>query len=386
MWIEEIRWSSDRGWRGKTARHDAAADLVMYFGNRNALREEARYEELRAAYLTANIVGCSATCSIVDDTLEEDGIVAVALGFERTPIRVAHGEVAHLSGSRAAGEAIGNVLSAPDLTAVFVLADGLRIDGSSFVAGLNSAIGPGPLIVGGMASDAREYSEALVGADCAPRSGLTAAIGFYGDAIQFAHGIANGWDAFGPRRHITRSAGNVLYSLDDKPAIELYQRYLGDEISAGASASWGGVIFPLTISPPEHPERTIARAPLAVGEGLASMTFAGHMPEGWTARLMRGNVDRLITAASDAARLACLEQPQAVAGDSLALIVSCAGRNQVMGQRTEEELEVVGVELGSHIKRIGFYSYGEIGPTAHSGLSELHNQTIVVTSLSEAAT
>jgi hypothetical protein len=56
-----------------------------------------------------------------------------------------------------------------------------------------------------------------------------------------------------------------------------------------------------------------------------------------------------------------------------------------MGQRTEEELEVVGVELGSHIKRIGFYSYGEIGPTAHSGLSELHNQTIVVTSLSEAA-
>jgi len=262
-----------------------------------------------------------------------------------------------------------------------VLADGLRVDGSSFVAGLTASIGEGPLIVGGMASDARDYDEALVGADCAPSSGMTAAIGFYGESIQFGSGLASGWDAFGPRRRITRSAGNVLYGLDDKPPIDLYERYLGHEISAGAS--WGGVIFPLLIWPPEHPERTLVRAPLAIDEGPHSMTFAGHMPEGWIARLMRGNADRLILGAGDAARRTRPVPVRASAGECLALIVSCAGRQQMMGQRTEEELEVVGSELGSATKRIGFYSYGEIAPVMHSGLAGLHNQTMVVTTLFE---
>jgi hypothetical protein len=381
MWIEEMRWDAAHGWCGRAAQPKSPAGLVLYFGNRNALRDKERYAELRAAYPAAHIVGCSATCSIANDALHEEGIVAVALGFTRTPIRIAQHRVTELAGSRAAGEALGNALAAPDLAGVFVLADGLRVDGSSFVAGLSAAIGAGPLIVGGMASDARDYAEVLVGADCVPRSGMTVAVGFYGAAIRFASGTASGWDAFGPRRRITRSSGNVLYGLDDKPPIELYRRYLGTEISA--DARWGGVIFPLAIWPPEHPGRILVRAPLAVDDGPHSMTFAGHMPEGWIARLMRGNADRLILGAGDAARQARVAQPRPGAGDRLAFIVSCAGRNQAMGQRTEEELEVVGAELGG-VKRIGFYSYGEIAPAAHSGLAELHNQTMIVTSLFEA--
>jgi hypothetical protein len=380
MWIEERRWDAARGWAGRPARPESAAGLVLYFGDRNALREAERYAELRAAYPAAHIIGCSATCSIANDALHEDGIVAVALGFTQTPIRIAQYPVTQVARSRAAGEALGNALAAPDLAGVFVLADGLRVDGSSFVAGLSAAIGAGPLIVGGMASDARDYDEVLVGADCVPESGMTAAVGFYGSAIRFGSGMASGWDAFGPRRRITRSSGNVLYGLDDKPPIDLYRRYLGPEISAGGD----GVIFPLAIWPPEHPERMLVRAPLAIDEGPHSMTFAGHMPEGWIARLMRGNADRLILGAGDAARQACAAQPQAGAGDRFAFIVSCAGRHQVMGQRTEEELEVVGAELGSSTKRIGFYSYGEIAPAAHSGAAELHNQTMIVTSLFEA--
>jgi hypothetical protein len=381
MWIEEMRWDADRGWRCDTTPHNPAAGLVMYFGDRNALREAERYAELCAAYPAAHIIGCSATHTIAGDALGESGIVAVALGFARTPIRITRYQVTEIAGSRAAGEAIGKALAAPDLTGVFTFADGLRVDGSSFIAGLDAAIGPSPLIVGGMASDAHEYAEALVGADCAPQSGMTAAVGLYGDAIRFASGLASGWDAFGPRRRITRSEGNVLYSLDDKPPLDLYVRYLGDETFAGPSRR---VIFPLMISPPEHPDRTLIRAPLAVDQGPAWMTFAGHMPEGWIARLMRGNADRLILGAGDAARQACLDEPQPGQEDRFALIVSCAGRYQLMGQRTVEEIEMVGAELGSRTKRIGFYSYGEIAPARHLGPSELHNQTMIVTSISEA--
>ncbi len=382
MWIEQTRWDAARGWQVGIKRHAGPADLVLYFGNRDALRGGERYAELRAAYPGASIVGCSATRSIDGSAGDEDGIAGVALGFDRTPIRVARGEVAHPRESRAAGESIGKAVVARDLAGVFVIADGLRVDGSDFVAGLSSIIGSGPLIFGGMASDPRDYRESLVGADCAPCSGMVAAVGFYGDAIRFRHGQASGWDPFGPRRRITRSSGNVLYDLDGKPASELYQRYLGSEIEQ--SAAWGGVVFPLMISPPEHPEHVLVRAPLAVDGGPASITFAGHVPEGWIARLMRGNSDRLIIGAGDAARQARADVPPLADDDCLALIVSCAGRHQAMGQRTDEELEVAADELGGRTTCLGFYSYGEIAPIAQFAGAQLHNQTMIIASLTEA--
>jgi hypothetical protein len=279
------------------------------------------------------------------------------------------------------GTAIGEALAAPGLRAIFVLADGLRVDGSELIAGLCHAVGAGPLVFGGMASDPRDYDTVLIGADRAPESGVVAAVGLYGDAIRVSNGCVSAWDAFGPSRRITRSKGNVLYDLDGKPAYELYRRYLGDELRTRASSD--GVVFPLQISSPNEPGRMLVRAPLAIDDEPLFMTFAGHIPEGWNARLMRANTDRLIFGAADAAR-------QARAGDlrdgddaSLALIVSCAGRHQVMGQRTEEELEVVGAELPRSAKRIGFYSFGEIAPMANYGFSEVHNQTISVTNLFE---
>jgi hypothetical protein len=56
-----------------------------------------------------------------------------------------------------------------------------------------------------------------------------------------------------------------------------------------------------------------------------------------------------------------------------------------MGQRTVEEVEAAGAELGAATPRLGFYSYGEISPHAKSGVCELHNQTMTVTTLAEVA-
>ena len=55
-----------------------------------------------------------------------------------------------------------------------------------------------------------------------------------------------------------------------------------------------------------------------------------------------------------------------------------------MGQRTIDEVEAAGAELGSRMPRVGFYSYGEISPHARSGVCQLHNQTMTVTAITEA--
>jgi hypothetical protein len=115
------------------------------------------------------------------------------------------------------------------------------------------------------------------------------------------------------------------------------------------------------------------------------MTFAGDIPQGWTAQLMRGNLDRLAAGAADAARQARNGLKANDNDQRLSILVSCIGRRLLMGQRTIEEVEAAGAELGSGTVRLGFYSYGEIAPHATSGQCELHNQTMTVTTLAEVA-
>ena len=83
---------------------------------------------------------------------------------------------------------------------------------------------------------------------------------------------------------------------------------------------------------------------LAVDREKRTMTFAGDVPEGWTAQLMRGNFDRLCAGAAEAARQA---QPGIGDGESVAILVSCIGRRLLMGQRITDEIEAAGAELGS---------------------------------------
>jgi hypothetical protein len=89
------------------------------------------------------------------------------------------------------------------------------------------------------------------------------------------------------------------------------------------------------------------------------MTFAGDVPEGWVAQLMRGNFDRLAAGAASPASTA-----EKGGGDRVAVPVSCSGRRLLMGQHTIDEVEAAGMELGADVSRLGFYSYGEISPQA----------------------
>jgi hypothetical protein len=71
--------------------------------------------------------------------------------------------------------------------------------------------------------------------------------------------------------------------------------------------------------------------------------------------------------------------------DGVAILISCIGRRLLMGQRAVDEVEAVNAVLGSRLRGVGFYSYGEISPHATSGICELHNQTMTTTTIGEAA-
>jgi hypothetical protein len=120
---------------------------------------------------------------------------------------------------------------------------------------------------------------------------------------------------------------------------------------------------------------------MAIDEENQSMTFAGDMPEGGYARLMKANFDRLIDGAGDAAH--ATSETLGASKPELALLISCVGRKLVLKQRVEEEVEGVRDVLGEDTVLAGFYSYGEICPHGAFTQCELHNQTMTITTFSE---
>lgn len=189
--------------------------------------------------------------------------------------------------------------------------------------------------------------------------------------------LAGGWDPFGPERIITRSQGNVLYELDGQSALGLYKKYLGEHARELPAS---GLLFPLSLRT-QAGATPVVRTILSVDEATQSLTFAGDVPVGAYARLMKANFDRLIDGATGAATAG----GRALGGTAteLAILISCVGRKLVLKQRIEEEVEGVRDVLGAGAVLTGFYSYGEISPFTPGAKCELHNQTMTITTLAE---
>jgi hypothetical protein len=110
------------------------------------------------------------------------------------------------------------------------------------------------------------------------------------------------------------------------------------------------------------------------------MTFAGDLEQGGTARLMKTNIDNLVSGAEEAAK-AC--QSAGATSPGAAILMSCIGRKIIMKQQVEEEIEAVEGIFGPQTTLTGFYSYGEIAPIENSMDPHLHNQTMSITTFSE---
>jgi hypothetical protein len=187
MYAAPLAWAQSNGWQPQTI-GQVRPDLVLYFGSREMLADGARYRELRAMFPKACLMGCTMGGQIHSDELDDD-LNAIALRFDASKIKATSEEINNADDSRRCGEEIGRKLESPDLAGVFVLSDGLNVNGSELVAGITAQVGD-VSITGGLAGDGPEFVETLVGIDSPPRSRMIAAVGFYGKAVKVGHGSA----------------------------------------------------------------------------------------------------------------------------------------------------------------------------------------------------
>jgi len=378
MKIEQKKYSKTRGWENlnNNAFDSTSCNFVLAFGSPSIFEDMAIYENIRSNYPNADVIMNSTAGEIYDTQVNDDTLSLTAVCFETTKIKTAIVQIDEVKNSLEAGRLLASAFDPAGLKNVLVIADGQKVNGSELVLGLQENLPDGTVITGGLAGDGSRFKRTLVGLNESPIEGRIVAIGFYGDTLSVAYGSAGGWDSFGPERLITKSAANILYELDGKPALDIYKMYLGEYVN---ELPGSGLLFPLSIRLPDS-EELVVRTILGVNEEEKSLMFAGNMPEGAYARLMKANFDRLIEGASNAAQNSLTEN---IKKPDLAILISCVGRKLVLNQRIEEEIEEVRTMYGDGTAITGFYSYGEISPSFKLSKCELHNQTMTITTLSE---
>jgi hypothetical protein len=375
MKIEQRLYSPTLGWQiRKGGLNGQAPQLVLLFGGRHLLENAQFTAEVRSAYPGAHVVAASTAGEITGTEVTDDQLTTIAVAFEKTRIACAATYVETAAESYLAGQTLARQLSGPELVHVFVVSDGARVNGTELARGFNETLPPGVILTGGLAGDGARFEKTLVGLDEPPVVGRIVAVAFYGTHLRTAFGSSGGWVPFGPERVVTRAEGNVLLALDGQSALQLYKTYLGDH-SAQLPAS--ALRFPLALTAADG-ANPVVRTILSIDEQAESMTFAGDIPVGGRVRFMRASYEDLIDGAARAAG-----QTQKLADPQLVICVSCVGRHIVLGQRTEEETEIVRDTLGPGAVLTGFYSYGELAPADNATACQLHNQTMTITSLRE---
>lgn len=353
------------------------ANWVLVFGSVKRFSERIFAKTLQKRYPKAQIIGCTTAGEITPEGVMDDSIHITAMNWQRSTLRFITRSIADMSQSHSIGEQIANELSDPDLQGVFVLSDGLNVNGTELVEGLQSRL-IGLPITGGLAADNAAFTQTLLLHNDTVQDRLIIAVGIYGKDAIVTSGALGGWTSYGPLRTVTRVEQNVVYELDDKPALPLYKMYLGHYAKTLPAS---GLRFPVAVMT-EDKKINVIRTLLGINENENSLTFAGNLAKGDTIRFLKSDHDQLVAGAANAAQQIVSKQG-ALTESGLAICISCVGRKLVMKEEVSDEVFAVKRFVGQQTGITGFYANGEICSGDADAHSLLHNQTMTIAYLSE---
>ena len=366
---------SGRNWCDALSTISVDPNLFLLFVSPGFTLKTDVLSELYHRYPDALVIGCSTAGEISGITVKDHSIALTAIQFEKTQLKLVSVKVEDKRSSEKAGKKIAEKLFKQDLKHVFVLSDGLSVDGADLVSGLKLNLN-NVSITGGMAADGEDFNKTFVIKNNEILEDTVVALGLYGENLRVGYGSEGGWYSFGIERLVTKSDKNILYELDGEPALSFYKRLLGKEADRLPSS---GLLFPFNIRIGKD-SIPIVRGVSGINEKDQSLIFTTDIPKGAFMRLMTGNADRLINGAKYSAKAAIQNIKEGV---ELAVLITCIGRRLALKQLVEEEVEAVQEVIGGDSKITGFYSYGEMAPFGELSPCALHHQTMTVTTFKE---
>jgi len=347
--------------------------LVFAFGSVAHFTDKAFGSMMKQAFPRATVIGCTTAGEISNEGVSDNTTVFTAINFAQPDFKSCTVKLSGADKCKETGMAVANALKAPNLKAIFLLGQGINVNGTPLVDGIRSVVGDKVTLTGGLAGDGGAFKETWTILNGEVSNSHVVAFGIYGDGVEIACGSLGGWKPFGPARRVTKCENNVLYQLDGEPALAVYKKYLGAD-AKGLPGS--GLRYPFAILNDNEDESGVIRTILAVDEAAGSLTFAGDIPVNGLLRLMHTDSSGLVTGAKGAASETF---KHAKNHDGVGILISCVGRKLVMGDEIDEEIEAVQSAFGEKNPVTGFYSYGEICPQEAFQQCKLHNQTMTIT-------
>src|SRR6056297_1765430 len=107
---------------------------------------------------------------------------------------------------------------------VVVVSSGLTIDAEQIINGFHAVDKDIPLY-GGLASDDLTMKGSFVFSNNYESSTGLIALVFDNDKINVQGIATSGWDNIGIEKTITKSDGNVVYTIDNEPAVDVFVKY-----------------------------------------------------------------------------------------------------------------------------------------------------------------
>ncbi len=272
----------------------------------------------------------------------------------------------------ASGKQLAQQLSEkPALVLIFF--DGLAINASALLRGVEVILGPDAPVYGGGAGDVGDFSGTFqIHAENVITGGAVA-IAIYG-SLRIAAVHRSGWQPMGATRRCTRVAnGNVMLEVDHQPALDMYRAYLGERVHQMPGIA---VEFPVGIcgvgkdSRIEDQEIMFLRTVVGVDASQQALVLSGEIQEDSTIRMTATTKEDVLASATEATTAALAQLPQ----PTLALFFTCMARKIVLGPRYKDEL-TASMQLLGDVPSFGFYTYGEIAPV--EGHSTVHSQVCV---------
>jgi hypothetical protein len=325
------------------------------------------------------IFGATSSGEFISSEIEEGSIVIMLLDMNPAYFKLMFLEAGDSSDFEIAKK-LGEEGKKIFANAAFIILSGWsnEMDGEEIIKGIEDGFGSGATIFGGMAGDDLTLTGPKV--FTLGKSSITGLVTLIIDEDKVdISGVATcGWKPIGITKTITKSSGNIVYTIDDKPALDLVMKYLGltlDEQPLTNTVFNLGAYYPLQLEREDAP--SVMRTAMLGNAEDRSLVCAGNVPEGSKVRFsLPPDFDVIDTVVADCAEL---KEEQLQDADAV-IMFSCISRYLSFGVMTSEEIDRVNKVWNAPM--IGFFSYGEFGKSK-GGKHEFHNNTCCVVALKE---
>lgn len=324
-----------------------------------------------------DMIGCTTAGEIIDGKLHESTITALLFDIPKSWYKTIS-ENNNVSIKKAAQKVRLQAHESFTNPSLFVLTGGITNDGEDIVQGLKEGFPEEIKIFGGLAGDDLKSKETNCFTHESIMNDGIVAIAFDANRIEINGLATSGWQALGSDHIVTKAKGNVIYTINDEPALDYFIKFFGkyDENSvSGKPISTISAQYPFQIN--KSGGYAVLRSPLSSNEKDRSLMLVGRIEEGTSFKF---SISPGIEVVNETSELFEQFRKDKVEDVDALILVSCKGRHAALGPFINDEIENIYDQWKKPM--IGFLSYGEIG-NLENGICDFHNETCCLVTFKE---